>query len=488
MHESREPHNMWRELRSWPMSVQIGVAAVGLGSIVLAFAVPAIVDRGDAGDPARPEGELPTAADIPETSEAPAAEDGNLPEGVSVYDGEPLWTHRPDEEASAVAHVDQGTLVRSEESLRLITDEETVWEHTWEEFAPEIGVAGEVVVISTDGDGDAPWPGRQETVAFDLDTGEEVWRDEDASFVTVFSDAVLMSECGGGQDERIGDCTLYARDPQTLSTLWSTPTYASVQALSSSDWSGEPLPEPLLVESFPTGHASRTVSALGPGGEELVAIRTQSGAVAAAAERMLLVHDDYDDNPADGCTAVVQGHRFGEDEPAWEIETQTRKSADLRSCGSLPSTAVRDGRLPLTIDGVPAVVDTTNGETVWTAPDEGQAYTLSEDAGTLVAVDWESEEDNLVAYDIESGEVLWRSSAAVEASTRAKAIGSTLWIYGSSSIWGWSDLNVTAYNLDTGEGVALPGSVSSFSPEQIVMSDGETDETQFTAWPIELWP
>ncbi len=488
MHERREPHNMWHELRSWPLPVQIGVAAVGLGSIVLAFAVPAIVDRGDAGDSARPEGELPVAADLPETPEAPGAEDGSLPEGVSVYDGEPLWTYPLDEETGAVAHVDQGTLIRSDGSLRLIADEETVWKHTWEEFAPEIGVAEKVVVISTDGDGDAPWPGRRETVALDLDTGEEVWRDEDASFVTVFSDAVLMSECGGGQDERIGDCTLYARDPATLSTLWSTPTYASVRALGSSDWSGEPLPEPLLVESFPTGHASRTVSALGPGGEELVAARTQSGAAAAAAERMLLVHDDYDDNPADGCTAVLQGHPFGENGPAWEVEVQTRKSADLRSCGTLPSTAVRDGRLPLTIDGVPAVVDATTGATVWTAPEEGQAYTLGEDAGTLVAVDWESEEDNLAAYDVESGEVLWRASAAVGASTRATAIGSTLWIYGSASMWGWSDLDVTAYNLDTGEGVALPGSISSFSPGQIVMSDGEAEESRLTAWPAELWP
>src|SRR5690606_29443311 len=138
-----------------------------------------------------------------------------------------------------------------------------------------------LVVVSSRDDDDDSWPGRRITVAIDLGTGEEVWRDEDASFVTVFSDAVLMSECTGEQDDRIGDCTLYARDPADLSTLWSTPTYASVQALSPSSWVGEPLPEPLLVESFPTGHETRTVSALGSGGETLVSVQTHDSAFTA---------------------------------------------------------------------------------------------------------------------------------------------------------------------------------------------------------------
>lgn len=488
MYERRDPHGMWRELRSWPLYAQLAVAAVGIGSIALALAAPALAGGGGVDETEWPEGELPKAADFTETPEPPEAEDGpDLPEGVSVYDGEPLWSHVLDEDSGSVAPVEQGTLVRSDGLLRLVADDATVWEHPAENFSAEIGVAGDLVVISSRDDDDDSWPGRRITVALDLGTGEEVWRDEDASFVTVFSDAVLMSECTGEQDDRIGDCTLYARDPADLSTLWSTPTYASVQALSPSPWTGEPLPEPLLVESFPTGHETRTVSALGPGGETLVSVQTHDSAFAAGSEQMLIVYDDYDDNPADGCTAVLRGYRFGGDDPAWEIEADMRKSADLSSCGELPDTGLRDGMLPLTVDGAPVVVDAATGEVEWTAPDEGQAYALSGDAGTLVAVDWEAEEDNLVAYDVESGEVLWRTTAAVESSTQTSVIGSTLWLYGSGSMWGWSSYSVIAYNLHTGEGVALPGSVSAFVPGAIVMTDDDFDAPELTAWPVEIW-
>ncbi len=482
---------MWRELRSWPLYAQIGTGAIGVGALVLAFAIPAIAGPDRPDESTWPEEELPEAADFTETPASPEESGDEFPEGVSAYDGEPLWSQRLGADSGAVTHVDQGTLIRLDGSLRLVADGETVWEHTWEDFAPEIGVAGEVVVISGEGSdditGDEPWPGRQDTVALDLDTGEEVWHDQDASFVTVFSDAVLMSECGGGQDDHIGDCTLYARDPADLSTLWSTPTYASVQAISSSGWTGDPLPDPLLVESFPTGYESRTVSVLDSDGDELASVQTHDGVFPSAADQMLVVYDDYDDNPADDCTAALKGYRFGEDEPAWEIEADMRKTADLSSCGELPTTTMRDGRLPLTVDGVPSIVDVATGEVDWTAPAEGQAYTLSEDAGTLIAADWEAEEDNLIAYDVDSGEELWRAAASIGASTQASVLGSTVWIYGSSSMWGWSDYSVVGYKLDTGEGLALPGSVSTFAPGEIIMTDGEFEDAELTAWPVDLW-
>lgn len=482
-YDRRESHNMWRELRSWPLYVQIGVGAAALAAVVLAFVIPLIAGPAYPDESEWPEGELPEASGSIEPAEGPEEED-SLPEGVSTYDGEPLWTHQLDTDSGSVTQLDQGTLVRTGDSLRLIADEATVWEHTWEDFSPEIGVAGDVVVITGGAIEGAPWPGRKETIALDLDTGDEVWSNEDASFVTVFSDAVLMSECGGDQEGNIGDCTLYARDPADLSTLWSEPTYASVQAVSPSSWTGEPLPEQLIVESFPHGLEDRTVSVLEDGGE-VASVQTDDSVVLE--DRMMIVYDDYDDNPADGCTASVAGYRFGEDDPAWELEADMRKSADLSSCGELPNTAPRDGMLPLTIDGAPALVDLETGEAVWTGSGEGQAYTISEDAGTLIAADWESEEDNLIAYDVDSGEELWRATAGVEDSTQATAVGSTLWLYGSGSMWGWSSSGVVAYDLGTGEGFALPGSISTFAPGEVVMTDGDYETPTLTAWPVDLW-
>ncbi len=66
-------------------------------------------------------------------------------------------------------------------------------------------------------------------------------------------------------------------------------------------------------------------------------------------------------------------------------------------------------------------------------------------------------------------------------------IGSTLWLYGSGSMWGWSSYGVVAYDLGTGEGAALPGSISTFVPGAVVMTDGDFDTPELTAWPVEIW-
>jgi outer membrane protein assembly factor BamB len=137
--------------------------------------------------------------------------------------------------------------------------------------------------------------------------------------------------------------------------------------------------------------------------------------------------------------------------------------------------------------GAPSPPDAVSGETVWGAPAEGQAIALSPAADTLVAADWDAETDNLVAYDAATGEERWRASAFVGSRGRAAAIGSTLWLYGDASMWGWSSHDVYAYELATGAGVALPGTVVYFMPGQIVMSTGEYDHAVLKAWPTELW-
>ncbi|WP_100445329.1 outer membrane protein assembly factor BamB family protein [Glycomyces xiaoerkulensis] len=485
MSSDESGHGMWRELRSWPLYAQIGVVAFAAAAIALGLALPAIhsglntVDRS-----AWPEGELPDAEmGATVAVDEPARDGPALPDGVAAYDGEPLWSE-PSEGGDQVAHVDPGTLVLVEGSLRLETDDRTAWEYTWDSYRAEVGLAGGTVIVSSVLEGDDSWPSTQDTVALDLETGEEVWRDRDASFVTVFSDTLLMTECTGEQDDRIGDCTLHARNPADLSLRWSTPTYASARVISPSPWTGRPMPEPVLVESFPTGHGSRTVTAYGGDGAELHRVRTDGGAIAS--EGHLIVYDHHDRNPADGCTAHLTGYAPGGD-PQWELEAALAVTDDLRYCGDLPGVVPQDGKLALTVDGLPAVVDLTDGEPVWSAPTEGRAMALGPDADVLVAADWEAEEDNLRAYDTETGDELWRSTASLDADTPTSVTGSTLWIHGGDDQWGWRDYGAFGYRLGTGEVRALPGAVAYTASGEIVTRVGDHDDAELQAWPADLW-
>lgn len=484
------PWGLWLELRSWPLPVQIGTGALAAAMVAASFALPALVAHGDVNESDWPQGELPVA-DGAITAEAESGGDQDsgeaLPEGVEPYDGDPLWSFDLEQDGDTVAPIDQGLLFLTDEGLRLEDDGETVWEHPVEEFGPEIGVTDEVVIVSVSIDSafedeDYEWPGREDTVALDLETGEEVWRDQEASFVSVYSDAVLMTECTGEQDAHIGDCTLYARDPENLETLWSTPTYASAQAVDGGNWTGEPLPDPLLIASYPNGHEDRTVTVY-ENGNPLASIQTHDSAVVSG--ETLVLYDDYDDNPADGCTAALAGYDLRGGGPVWEIEAETAKTADLVRCGELATVSPREGMLALTIDGEPSVVDVVTGETAWTAPEPGRALALDEDAATLV-VARESETENLVAYDVESGEERWRATAALEASTQTSSVGATLWIHGSGSMWGWSSYGVTAYEFASGRGTVLPGSVAGFRPGEVLTSEGYDPET-LSAWPVDPW-
>jgi outer membrane protein assembly factor BamB len=477
-----EPATLWQELRSWPRYVQFGFAGLAAAVFASTFVIEPLHDRDLPDRSAWPEGEL---SEHVEVGDAPAAEaETELPEGVRTYTGNPLWTARIEEDGEQIAQIEQGTLRRTGDGLRLERDGETVWSYGWETYSPEVGVAETVVVVSQDlGElTDDEWPGRRDTVALDLETGEEVWRDQEASFVTVYADAVIMTECTGEQDDHIGDCTLYSRDPADRSEQWSTPTYASAQTAVDSTWTGGRAPDRLLVESYPTGNESRTVT-LYEDGRSLASVRTHDGVTIAG--DTLVVAADYDDNPADGCTATVSGYGFGDAEPVWELEAMTRKTADLSSCGGLPTAEAQDGKLPLTIDGVPSIVDVATGETVMEAPAEGQAIALSPDADLLVTVGWE--EGELVAYDAASGEERWRAGTTFGSGDRAWAFGSTLWLYGDASMWGWTTYGVYAYDLATGEGVALPGAAAYFLEDAIVTSSGDYDALALQAWPAEVW-
>lgn len=477
---------LWQELRSWPRPVQFGFAGLSLAVFAVTFVLEPLAAHDFPDRSEWPEGEIRNGLPVGAV-ESPDEPGSGLPADVTVYQGEPLWSADLTSDGEEVAEVDQGLLRLTDERLELEKDGATVWTHQFEAYA-EVGVADEVVVIAEpieEGSGGTyEWPGRHDAFALDLDTGDEVWRNDDASFVSVFADAVIMTECTGEQDDRIGDCTMYSRDPADLSEQWSTPTYASAEPATDEPWNAGPAPDRLLVESYPTGYESRTVDVF-EDGESLVSVATQDRT--ALADDTLIVYDDYDDNPADGCTATLTGHRLGESKAAWEIEAMTRKTADFASCGTLPTDEPRDGKLPLTIDGVPSIVDVATGETVWEAPAEGQAIALSPKADLLVTADWEAEADNLVAYDTATGEERWRVNASFSSDDHAWTVGSTLWLLGSGTLWGLSSYDVYAYDLATGEGVALPGTAPYYVPGRIVTTAQNADAAERNVWPTELW-
>jgi outer membrane protein assembly factor BamB len=486
MPSETDPPALWQELRSWPRYVQFGFAGLALVVFAATFAVEPLYEPDFPDRSAWPEGRLPNVIPLDTIDTGPDESGSERPEGVEPYRGDPLWTASFAPDGEQVARVDHGILRWADGRIEMERDGDTAWVYHWESEFAEVGVAGEVVIVSErlgeTTTHDYEWPGRSHTVALDLDTGEEVWRDQDASFVSAFADAIFMTECTGAQDDRLGDCTLYSRDPADLSEQWSTPTYASAQIASGVPWSGAPAPDRLLVESYPTGHDSRTVTVV-ENGERLLSVPT--GLSTALAGDTLIVYDDRDDNPADGCTADLTGYRLGGSEPAWEIQAMTRKTADLTTCRGLPTIEARDGKLPLTIDGVPSIVDVATGDAVWEAPAEGQAIAVAPD--TLVTADWEAEEDNLVAYDTATGEERWRANAIFASGDNTWSVGSTLWLHGNGDPWLGESHGVHAYNLTTGEGVALPGVADYFIPGRIATITGETDIVTRNVWPTELW-
>lgn len=475
---------MWGELRSWPWYVQAGAAVLAAALIGAVFAIGPLTAAEFPDRSEWPEGAIPDRVAVADPAETPEAEPL---EGVAPYPDAPLWTAEVEDRFDQVAHVDEGTLYLGRDSLRLERDGLTAWSHEWEDADAEVGVAGEVVIVAERlhdiGDDDYEWPGRRDTVALDLATGAELWRDREAGFVTVFADAVLMTECTGKQEDNVGDCTLHARDPRDRAPRWSTPTYASAQVLSASPWTGVPLPDRLLIRSYPTGHASRTVTVL-EHGRTLHSVATQDAVLLAG--DTLVVYDDYDDNPADGCAATFAGYRFGESAPAWEFEADTRKSADLAYCDDLPNTQARDGELPLTIDGTPSIVDVATGAITWEAPGAGQAIGIGPD--TLVTAAWETDERGaaeLVAYDTATGTERWRAHAYFDFGADARTVDATLWLYNTGS-WGWETSGVHAYDLASGAAFGLPGVFHHFGPGQIVTIP-EGDSLTLSAWPSSLW-
>jgi hypothetical protein len=411
---------LWRERRI----LVLGTAAVVVVAVVATLAVT--LSRGD--DRPVPSGSIPTLGSqfaTPPTG-APSSSPGE-PAALPAYTGSPLWTvplpeGTEDYDVPGFAVTDAGYVLEKRE---LVIGLDKAGAEIWRFTPPKVDyftlrVTGPQVIIGYSNPDEDRWPQPQVIIALDPATGAELWRETEASLWSVSTDTIYMSVCYGGQNNRIGDCALSARDPANNTTHWQVPTYASsrvehfterVQAV--------PTPPYLLVGAYATGADTYVLSANDPatgatlgrgydGGDGRI------GSIDALTERTIVTGNGGDDNPADGCTALLTGFSVDGADQKWQYTARTAKEDDGRYCGSLPEST-NAGRLGVTAEnGAPGVLNVDTGVVEWSAPAGGEAIAASDT--TLLVVEstesTESTEDGaaeLVAYRVGDAKPAWRA-------------------------------------------------------------------------------
>lgn len=401
------------------------------GVLVVAVAATLVVTLSGGDDRPVPSGTIPalssqfaTPPDAPPSS-APAG-----PSALPAYSGSPLWTvplPAGTEEYDVPGFAVTGSgyvLEKREEIIGLDKSGKEVWRFT----PPAVDyftarVTGPQVIIGYKNPDEDRWPQPQVIIALDSATGAEIWRETEASLWSATADTIYLSVCHGGQNNRIGDCTLSARDPADNTTRWQVPTYASSRVEDLTEHlQAAPTPPYLLVGAYASGadtyvlstHDPATGATLGRGyggGDDRI------GSIEAVTEGTVVTGDGTDDNPADGCTALLTGFSVTGAGQKWQYTARTAKKDGGKHCGSLAASS-NNGRLGVTAEnGAPGVLNLDTGAVEWSAPAGGAALAAS--GTTLLVV--ESTEDNpeLVAYRAGDAEPAWRAPfpASIETST-----------------------------------------------------------------------
>jgi hypothetical protein len=378
-----------------------------------------------AGDTYR--GELRITIDYPDRpmatlgnqfSPPPGGEPTGAPDppgrGPAVTAAEPAWQVDLPEDLrlTDLAVIAGGYLLRTREALvALGEDGEQRWAYDLDDSYYDARAGQDVVLVSYEHPTDDRWPQPKVIVALDPATGETLWEEDEASFWAAVEGTVYMSVCYGGQHGRIGECQLSARDPLTNAVRWSIPTYASAKVINDGgDLAMRSQPPYLVLESFPTGHESRTITTIDPdSGRQLGAGFAGYHGTVMTPETLISV-DDSDDNPADGCIVELTGYDLASGAEVWTYSSATYKEYDGTYCGDQPDRDTSTGRLAVTNeDGLPEVLDPGTGEVEWTAPREGLGLAASNEV--LVVLEGAGEDGALVVYDLSRGDERWRVPA-----------------------------------------------------------------------------
>ncbi len=408
----------WHRRRWLVYAGAVAVVAAVVGTLLA-------TSSGDGDARPVPSGAMPTLGS--QFATPPPAPDTSEPAGPPVlpaYSGAPLWTvalPRDGEDAPDFAVTDHGYVLTDRTA---VVGLDRTGKQVWRHVPPEVDyftvrVTGRQVFVGYANAADDRWPQPQVVIALDAATGTEQWREVEASFWSVTTDAIYLSVCRGGQNNHIGDCQFTARDPRTNTVRWRIPTYASASVVNDSgDTQAAPTPPYLLIGSYPTGrdsfilstHDPRTGATLGRG------YRRQDGPVGSfdlATERTVTTTGDQDDNPADGCQAVLTGYAVSGAGETWRHTVRTTKGDEGRRCARQPVSLNR-GRMGVTeTNGAPSVLNLDTGAVEWSAPPTGAAIAASDT--TLLVVDG----TELLAYRVGNATPVWRApfTGALDTST-----------------------------------------------------------------------
>ncbi len=413
--------------------------------VVAAVVVVLVTTLGDDDRPVPP-GQIPTLGNQFAAPSGSAGPPEGEPEPPPAYSGSALWTVQLPADVDAAdapdfAVTDAGYVLVSREEVRGLDRAGT---ELWQWTPPEVDyftthATGPVVFVSYRHPTDDRWPQPEVIIALDSATGAELWREEEASLWAASADAIYLSVCYGGQNARIGDCTLSARDPRTNAVRWSTRTYASARVVGLESLQAPPTPPYLLVGAYPTSGNTYVVSAHDPATGRTLGQGWENKNINATSADTLVSVDDRDENPADGCQATVAGYRVSSAAQTWQHPASTQKTEDAKRCRRLPES-VNNGRMAITTPaGTPAVLNVLTGAIEWTAPEKGVGMAAS-DTTLLTVV-----EEELVAYRVGAAEPVWRApfrSAPEEMTVVMTATTAAVYSRGSPA---------TGYDLATGK-------------------------------------
>lgn len=446
--------------------------------VAVALLVTLVVSMAGGDDRPVPPGAMPTLGG--QFATPPPAPPSSTPAGpvtLPAFSGAPLWTVRlpgsvDDADPPGIAVTDSGyVLVFDEEIVGLSKAGAELWRHR----PPKADylttrVTGGLVFVGYANPDEDRWPQPQVVVALNVATGKEVWRETTASFWSVTTDTIYLSECYGGQNDHIGDCTLSARDPATNTTRWAVATYASSSVVNTGDeLQAAPTPPYLLIGAYPTGRESFILSSHDPATGALMArgFRMATGPVGSvndATGRTVVTVDDSDDNPADGCQAVVTGFSVSSARQTWQYTARIAKEQDGRRCARAPESVNR-GRLAVTTgDGAPSVLNTDTGKVEWSAPEGGAAIAAS-DTTLLVVATGEDSGPELVAYRVGNATPLWRAPFPGSVDSSTVFVTAT-----TAYVTGYGD-DAAGYDLKTGEGWSYGALREQGSPTSFTVCD-----------------
>jgi|GEM_PF-3655863 len=248
------------------------------------------------------------------------------------------------------------------------------------------------------------WPGFTRVVALDPASGDELWRDDRASFVSVWDDTVYTTVCLGRQEATLGDCTISARSPRDGGTRWSLPSYHAAQVSDAgNDW--------VLVVSYPGSGSPAVVRAVDVMGGSSLGPHIPIGHSVAAVDGAVLTTGPKDTGSADACRQRVTATGF-DGVVLWQ---QTyRPGEDPLDPGECRSVYVDGGQAGLasvwSYEGVARLVDATDGRTIWTGRRGAELALMT--SGLVVAVDTRGGfATGASGVDPATGERLWRAPA-----------------------------------------------------------------------------